>query len=94
MTAEVTDELAPLLPDRHLQHDLFICDVADAVLKDVGEPDEHRHLHVGPDRRRAVRHGPGPAVVRRDPGVRRRHLPAGRRRLELPPVRPLTDTPR
>ena len=31
----------PLLPDRHPQHDLFICDVADAVLKDVMQHMEH-----------------------------------------------------
>lgn len=30
-----------LLPDRHKQHDLFICDVADAVLKDVMQQMEH-----------------------------------------------------
>ena len=30
-----------LLPDRHPQHDLFICDVADAVLKDVMAHMEH-----------------------------------------------------
>ena len=33
--------LAPLLPDRHPQQDLFICDVADAVLKDVMQHMEH-----------------------------------------------------
>ena len=36
-----TNLLAPLLPDRHPQHDLFICDVADAVLKDVMQHMEH-----------------------------------------------------
>jgi plasmid replication initiation protein len=30
-----------LLPDRHPQHDLFICDVADAILKDVMAQMEH-----------------------------------------------------
>jgi hypothetical protein len=30
-----------LLPDRHPQHDLFICDVADAVLKDMLAHMEH-----------------------------------------------------
>ncbi|MDY6981034.1 MAG: replication initiator protein A [Pseudomonadota bacterium] len=30
-----------LLPDRHPQHDLFICDVADAVLKDIMQQMEH-----------------------------------------------------
>lgn len=33
--------ILPLLPDRHPQHDLFICDVADAVLKDVMQHMEH-----------------------------------------------------
>lgn len=32
---------AQLMPDRHPQHDLFICDVADAVLKDVMPLLEH-----------------------------------------------------
>ena len=41
MDTETTNELAPLLPDRHPQHDLFICDVADAVLKDVMQHMEH-----------------------------------------------------
>jgi plasmid replication initiation protein len=30
-----------LLPDRHVQHDLFVCDVADAVLKDDMASMEH-----------------------------------------------------
>lgn len=39
----MTDETArdPLLPDRYPQHDLFICDVSDAVLKDVMPQLEH-----------------------------------------------------
>lgn len=41
METETTKSLAPLLPDRHPQHDLFICDVADAVLKDVMQEMEH-----------------------------------------------------
>lgn len=40
MVTENTN-LRPLLPDRHPQHDLFICDVADAVLKDVMQQMEH-----------------------------------------------------
>lgn len=32
---------APLIPERHPQHDLFICDVADAVLKDMMAHMEH-----------------------------------------------------
>jgi len=41
MVTENTNALDPLLPDRHPQHDLFICDVADAVLKDVMAHMEH-----------------------------------------------------
>lgn len=41
MVTENTNPVAPLLPDRHPQHDLFICDVADAVLKDVMQHMEH-----------------------------------------------------
>ena len=41
MEPKNTNPLAPLLPDRHPQHDLFICDVADAVLKDVMQHMEH-----------------------------------------------------
>jgi plasmid replication initiation protein len=41
MVTETTNALAPLLPNRHPQHDLFICDVADAVLKDVMQHMEH-----------------------------------------------------
>src|SRR4051812_26841800 len=41
MAAEVPEELTPLLPDRHPQHDLFICDVSNAVLKDVMQQMEH-----------------------------------------------------
>lgn len=33
--------LAPLMPDRHPQHDLFICDVADAAIKDMMAQMEH-----------------------------------------------------
>lgn len=38
---DTTNPEAQLLPDRHRQHDLFICDVADAVLKDVMHQMEH-----------------------------------------------------
>jgi plasmid replication initiation protein len=40
MVAETPNQLA-LLPERHPQHDLFICDVADAILKDVMPQMEH-----------------------------------------------------
>ena len=36
-----TTKLSPLLPDRYPQADLFICDVADAVLKDIMQHMEH-----------------------------------------------------
>jgi len=38
---ETANPLDYLLPERHPQHDLFICDVADAVLKDVMQQMEH-----------------------------------------------------
>lgn len=44
LTPETEDTgrfLAPLMPDRYPQHDLFICDVADAVLKDMMAQMEH-----------------------------------------------------
>ncbi|NKD78097.1 hypothetical protein HEQ60_10035 [Haematospirillum sp. H1815] len=34
MISEPPNPQFALLPERHLQYDLFICDVADAVLKD------------------------------------------------------------
>ena len=55
MDAEATDELAPLLPDRHPQHDLFICDVADAVLKDVMQQMEHPFYSLSKKPETAVR---------------------------------------
>lgn len=36
-----TTNPAALLPDRHPQHDLFICDVTDAIIKDVMQGMEH-----------------------------------------------------
>jgi len=41
MVTETTNPKSQLIPDRHPQHDLFICDVADAVLKDVMQQMEH-----------------------------------------------------
>ena len=41
MDVEVPKPQAQLSPDRHPQHDLFICDVSDAVLKDVMQHMEH-----------------------------------------------------
>lgn len=41
MDTESPHQHLALLPERHPQHDLFICDVADAVLKDVMPQMEH-----------------------------------------------------
>jgi plasmid replication initiation protein len=41
MVSETPNQQLALLPERHPQHDLFICDVADAVLKDVMPQMEH-----------------------------------------------------
>lgn len=47
--------LTPLLPDRHPQHDLFICDVSDAVLKDVMQHMEHPFYSLSKKPETAVR---------------------------------------
>ena len=41
MATDTSQQQLALMPDRHPQHDLFICDVADAVLKDVMPQMEH-----------------------------------------------------
>lgn len=41
MDTDTTNRASQLIPDRHPQHDLFICDVSDAVLKDVMQHMEH-----------------------------------------------------
>lgn len=41
MVTETTNFDTALLPDRHPQQDLFICDVGDAVLKDIMQHMEH-----------------------------------------------------
>lgn len=43
------------MPDRHPQHDLFICDVADAVLKDVIQQMEHPFYSLSKRPETAVR---------------------------------------
>lgn len=55
MDTETTNASAPLLPDRHRQHDLFICDVADAVLKDVMAHMEHPFYSLSKKPETAVR---------------------------------------
>src|SRR3954466_11020685 len=44
-----------LVPDRHPQHDLFICDVADAVLKDVMQQMEHPFYSLSKKPETAIR---------------------------------------
>ena len=41
MVSDTPREENLLLPDRHPQHNLFVCDVADAVLKDDMASMEH-----------------------------------------------------
>ena len=41
MVTEISKQPSPLLPDRHRQHELFICEIADAVLKDDMASMEH-----------------------------------------------------
>ncbi|MBB1493172.1 replication initiator protein A [Paracoccus sp. MC1854] len=41
MDTEFMNRQDQLIPDRHPQHDLFICDVSDAALKDVMQHMEH-----------------------------------------------------
>ena len=45
----------PLLPDRHQQHDLFLCDVSDAVLKDDMASMEHPFFSLSKKPETAVR---------------------------------------
>ena len=52
---EPTRPLDPLLPDRHPQHDLFICDVADAVLKDMMAHMEHPFYSLSKKPETAIR---------------------------------------
>ena len=54
-TPNPPSSLLPLLPERHPQHDLFICDVADAVLKDVMPQMEHPFYSLSKKPETAVR---------------------------------------
>lgn len=53
MVGEVTKDRSPLLPDRHPQQDLFVCDIVDAVPKGDMSSMEHPvfSLSTKPDRR-------------------------------------------
>ena len=55
MVPENTNTSEQLLPDRHPQHDLFICDVADAVLKDLIPSMEHPFYSLSKKPERHVR---------------------------------------
>jgi plasmid replication initiation protein len=55
MDTEIPNGLARLLPDRHPQHDLFICDVADAALKDVMQQMEHPFYSLSKKPETAIR---------------------------------------
>src|SRR4051812_10186140 len=55
MDTEAPNGLTRLVPDRHPQHDLFICDVADAVLKDVMQQMEHPFYSLSKKPETAVR---------------------------------------
>ncbi len=55
MDTEITNGLTPLLPDRHPQHDLFICDVANAALKDVMQQMEHPFYSLSKKPETAIR---------------------------------------
>ncbi len=55
MVGENTNPQELLLPDRHPQHDLFICDVADAALKDVMQQMEHPFYSLSKKPETAIR---------------------------------------
>ena len=60
MVTEISKIPSPLLPDRHRQHELFICEIADAVLKDDMASMEHPifSLSTKPDNTiRSYEHG-------------------------------------
>src|SRR3954454_18976871 len=55
MDTETPNGLTRLLPDRYPQHDLFICDVADAALKDVMQQMEHPFYSLSKKPETAIR---------------------------------------
>jgi plasmid replication initiation protein len=55
MVPETPNRDAQLIPDRHPQHDLFICDVSDAILKDVMQHMEHPFYALSKKPETAVR---------------------------------------
>ena len=55
MVPDTTNAINQLLPERHPQHDLFICDVADAVIKDLMSQMEHPFYSLSKKPEMAVR---------------------------------------
>jgi plasmid replication initiation protein len=55
MVCETPKQDQQLLPDRYPQHDLFICDVADAVLKDIMPQMEHPFYSLSKKPETAIR---------------------------------------
>ena len=55
MVPDTTNVMDQLLPERHPQHDLFICDVADAVIKDLMSQMEHPFYSLSKKPEMAVR---------------------------------------
>ena len=55
MDTDTTNRDAQLIPDRHPQHDLFICDASDVVLKDVMQHMEHPFYSLSKKPETAVR---------------------------------------
>lgn len=55
MDTETPNPVPALLPERHPQHELFICDVADAVLKDMMANMEHPFYSLSKKPETAVR---------------------------------------
>lgn len=55
MVTNNTNRNLQLMPDRHPQHDLFICDVADAVLKDIMPEMEHPFYSLSKKPETAIR---------------------------------------
>lgn len=55
MAQEISSPESQLVPDRYPQHDLFICDVADAVIKDVMAHMEHPFYSLSKKPETAIR---------------------------------------
>ena len=56
VTDTTNEKFSHLLPDRHPQRELFVCDVADAVLKDIMQHMEHPFYSLS--KKTGYRHSP------------------------------------